>query len=200
MSTWSDLKARWSSGWTALHDAAKRTYEATISANPSAFKEKVASFVSLLSESKASLERSKAMLAQVNDPALAQQTASLESRYAELAAGVFADAQQVDTVGVAPVVVGGVIVGGVLISVAGIAWAVAAYQYAVNLRENTSLLEKELQARIDASKEGRNLAPSTIPPQPAPMEQARKVGMLLFGGLTLAAAAIAVPMLMKKAG
>ena len=72
----------------------------------------------------------------------------------------------------------------------------AAYQYAVNLREHTGLLEKELAARVEASRAGRSLAPASIPP---PMAEARNIGMLLFGGLTLAAAAIAVPVLLKKA-
>ena len=200
MSTWADMKARWSSGWSTLSDTARRTYEGTISANPAAFKQTVVEFVSLLTESRASLDRSQRLLADVQDPALTQQAAGLESRYTALAAGVFADAKPVDTVGVAPLVVGGVVVAGVLVSVTGIAWSVAAYQYAVNLRENTDLLEKELEARVAASKEGRSLSPSTIPPQPSPVNQARKVGVMLLGGLTLAAAAVAVPMLLKKAG
>ena len=200
MMSWTDIKSTWSSTWTGLHERAKSTYEAAIRTNPSAYRDKVVAFVSLLTESRASLDRIKAHLATVNDPELLAKAQALESRYATLASGVYADAKPADIVGVAPLVVGGVVVAGVLISVAGVAWAVAAYQYAVNLRENTGLLEKELAARVEASRTGRTLAPSSIPPQPNPIGDARNMGVVLLGGLALAAAAVAVPILMKRAG
>lgn len=200
MTSWTDIKSRWSSTWTSLHERAKASYDAAIRTNPSAYRDRVVAFVSLLTESRANLDRIKAHLATVDDPELQAKAQELESRYATLAAGVYADAKPADTVGVAPLVVGGVVVAGVLISVAGIAWAVAAYQYAVNLREHTGLLEKELAARVEASRSGRALPPSSIPPQPNPVEEARSMGVWLLGGLTLAAAAVAVPILMKRAG
>ena len=61
------------------------------------------------------------------------------------------------------------IVVGVIVGLAAIAWAVAAYQYAVNLREQTALTEKELDARILASREGRQLPATTLPPQSSGM-------------------------------
>jgi hypothetical protein len=72
------------------------------------------------------------------------------------------------------------------VGVAAIAWAIAAYQYAVHLREQTALVERELQARVEASEQGRTLQPSTLP------EQANaKLGWLMLGGLALAAGALA---------
>ena len=198
MTSWADIRARWSSTWTSLQERASSAYDSAIRANPTAFRDKVAAFLRLLTESRGSLDRIKAHLATLKDPALQTRADALESRYATLAAGVFADARRVDTVGVAPIVVGGVIVAGMFVGIAGIAWAVAAYQYAVNLRENTALLEKELAARVEASRAGRALQPSSIPPQPSPVAEARSLGVILLGGLTLAAAAIAVPILMKR--
>ncbi|MCB9686023.1 MAG: hypothetical protein H6738_24495 [Alphaproteobacteria bacterium] len=198
MASWTDLKSSWSSAWTGLQQRASSAYQAAIQANPGQFRDKVASFLSLLSESRASLDRTRELLKQVNDPALASKAGDLESRYATLASGVYADAQPADTVGVAPVIVGGIVVAGIIVSVAGVAWAVAAYEYAVNLREHTSLLEKELQARVDASKEGRVLQPSSVPPVPNPVADAKSTGLWVLGGLAVTAAAIAVPIFLKK--
>ena len=198
MPTWSDIKSSWGSAWAGLQERASGAYQAAIQAEPSKFKDTVASFMAMLSESRSSLDRIKTLLQQVDDPALTAQATELESRYSTLASGVYADAKPADTIGVAPVVVGGVVVAGVIVSVGGVAWAAAAYQYAVNLREHTALLEKELLARVDASKEGRVLAPSSVPPAPNPIADAQTTGMWVLGGLTLAAAAIAVPIFLKK--
>ena len=90
-------------------------------------------------------------------------------------------------------------VGGLAITAVGLAWAFAAYEYAANLKDQTALAERELDARVDASNAGRVLPPSTLPPAPpSPVEGARSVGLWLFGGLVLAAGALVVPMLMER--
>lgn len=198
MPSWTDIKSSWSSAWTGLQERASSAYQSAIQADPSKFKDTVASFMAMLSESRASLDRIQTLLKQVDDPALTAKAGELESRYSTLAAGVYADAKPADTIGVAPAVVGGVVVAGIIVSIGGVAWAVAAYQYAVNLREHTALLEKELQARVDASKEGRVLPPSSVPPAPNPIADAQSTGMWVLGGLAVAAAAIAVPIFLKK--
>jgi hypothetical protein len=86
----------------------------------------------------------------------------------------------------------------VAIGVVAIAFAIVAYQYAVNLREQTALADRELTARIEASQAGRVLPPSTLPPPPSPVEDAKGVGMWLLGGLALAAGALTVPLLIRK--
>lgn len=198
MTSWADIQRRWSTQWRSLHAAAMQVHGAAIRSNPARYREVVEGFVRSLQESRASLDRIRAMAAEVADPSLQHRATALEARFATLAAGVFADARPAEGVGAAPIV--GVAVAGLVVGVAGIAWAVAAYQYAVNLREHTGLLEKELAARVEASRSGRPLLPSSIPPQPSPVGEARRVGMVLLGGLTVAAAAIAVPILLKKAG
>ena len=201
MPTWSQVKAAWSAGWKALSDEGTRLYEAAIRADPTGYLAKVQAFLSELSQSRASLDRMKAKLPNPattpEDQALVAKVTALEKRYQDLAAGFYADTQPASTgMGVAPVLV----VGGLVVGVAGVAWAVAAYEYAVNLREQTALAEKELDARVEASRQGRELPPSTIPPQPDPVKTAKGVGGLLLGGLALAAAAIAVPVFLKKKG
>lgn len=105
----------------------------------------------------------------------------MELRYNQLAAGFYADsvpAAQAGTgvpvVGVAPIVV----VAGIAIGVVAIAWAIVAYEYAVNLREQTALADREFVARVEASQAGRVLPPSTLPPPPpSPADDAKGAGM-----------------------
>jgi hypothetical protein len=92
------------------------------------------------------------------------------------------------------------VVGGLALGAAAIAWSVSAYQYAVNLREQTALAERELTARIEASQAGRVLQPSTLPappPPPSPTESSG-MGLWLLGGLGLVAAAVTLPVLLQR--
>ncbi len=195
MTTWSSVKAAWSSGWSALQQQASKLHDAAIRNDPTGYLSKVEAFITELRATRSSLDRSRALLAQLppDDPAHAKFT-SLEKRYGELAAGLYADAKPAPDVGVAPAVVA----AGLVVGAAGIAWSVAAYQYAVNLREQTAVAEKELAARVEASRQGRTLQPSTVPPQPDPASQAKGIGWLLIGGLTIAAGVMAAPILLKR--
>jgi len=199
MSTWADIKAAWSPGWRNLAEQASRRFSAAVSSQPSAYADQVVAFQSELATSRASLDRIKTRLADPalhDDQALVAKVAALERRWTELAAGLYADAtptgaQGQPSVGVAPVLV----VGGVAVTAVGVAWALGAYQYAVNLREQTALAERELDARIAASREGRSLQPSTLP---APQPQGRDLGLWLFGGLALVTGAVVLPTLLKR--
>ena len=97
--------------------------------------------------------------------------------------------------GAAPAVL---VVGGLSVGAVGVAWSIAAYHYAVNLREQTALAERELDARIAAGREGRTLQTSTLPPPPSPASDARRAGLWLLGGLAVAAGALAIPLLLKR--
>ena len=199
MMSWSQIKSAWSSGWSALQTESMRLYEAAIRADPTGYLGRVQAFVQELGQARGSLNRIKDKLPNppqtAEDRALHAKYRAMEARYHDLAAGLYADAKPAQTeVGAAPIVVG-VVVGGVVIGVAGIAWSIAAYEYAVNLREQTALAERELDARVEASREGRTLQPSTVPPQTS---GGGNLGWLLIGGLTLAAGAVAVPMFLKK--
>lgn len=203
--TWTQIKAAWSSGWTALSDQATRLYGAAITANPAAYAPQVTAFQAQLAACRATLDRIKARLPNPPgsdaDRALIANHAAMERRYHDLAAGLFADATPTGAaplrqpvVGVAPVLV----VGGAALTVVGIAWAVAAYEYTVNLREQTSLAERELDARVAASHDGRTLQTSTLPPPPSPAADASNLGLWLLGGLAVATGAIVLPTFLKK--
>jgi hypothetical protein len=200
--TWADVKARWSQGWQALSQAASDTWSRAIHDDPGAFTGHVAAFQDQLSQTRATLDRMRNLVPNppvtADDQAAASQLAAFESRYHELAAGLYADAQPAaqPAVGFLPLLV----VGGLALGAAAIAWSVSAYQYAVNLREQTALAERELTARIEASQAGRVLQPSTLPappPPPSPTESSG-LGLWLLGGLGLVAAAVTLPVLLQR--
>jgi hypothetical protein len=204
VTTWADLRAGWSTGWRALSDQAVTSYDAAIRANPLAYAERLSGFTSALAESRRNLDAIRTKLP--NPPTtdeerrLVADYQAMERRYADLAAGFYADsvpadqAQGVPVVGVAPIVV----VAGVAVGAVAVAWAVVAYEYAVNLREQTTLADRELTARIEASRQGRVLPPSTLPALPSPADDARSAGLWLLGGLAVAAGALTLPLLLRK--
>jgi len=198
MSTWTDIQSRWSEGWRSLHDRALSAYESAIRADPRRFVPQVKAFVAQLQAARVHLDHMRVQVAQLDDPEATEAWKKLEARWHDLAAGFYADTRPAsDGVGAVPVVA--LVVGGLIIGVAAIAWAVAAYHYAVNLREQTELADRELAARIEASREGRQLAPSTLPPPPPdPVKAAKGLGMLLVGGLVVTAGAFLVPAFLKR--
>ena len=200
MSRWTDIKARWSAGWKALQEQAIQTWGAAIEAKPQDFAPRVEATVAELRAARAHLDAIKPLLPTRLDSAEDQATfarfSALSRRYHELAAGVFADAEHADQVGAGPLL----IVAGLGLGLAAIAWAVAAYQYARNLREQTALAHAELTARVQASEQGRELPPSTLPAQPPPAAPSKSsLGWLLVASLTLAAGAAVLPAFKKGA-
>ncbi len=201
MAEWNTVKRAWSKGWKDLNDQAMRAYGAAIQANPTRFVAQIQEFMGALEASRANLASFRARLparpTNEGERRLIAIHDALDRRYHDLAAGFWSDAEPArEGTGIAPIL----IVGGIVLGVAAIAWAVAALQYATNLREQTALADRELAARVEASREGRDLQPTTLP-EPA-SEQAKKkakgTGALVLGGLVLAAGAIAVPIFLKK--
>lgn len=202
--SWGDLRAGWSSGWRGLSDRAVATYESAIRADPLAYAGRLTGFTSALAESRRNLDAIRTKLPNPpiteSDRKIVADYQAMEGRYVDLAAGFYADSVPADrapgvpVVGAAPLVV----VAGVAVGVVAIAWAVVAYEYAVNLREQTTLADRELTARIEASQQGRVLAPSTLPAPPSPGDDAKGVGLWLLGGLAVAAGALTLPVLLRK--
>ncbi len=205
--TWADIKAAWSSSWKALSAQATAAYASAARLDPTGTLAKVQAFVQALIDSRAALDRIAAKLPNPPvtpaDHAAVAQYQAMERRYHDLAAGFYGDATPapggatapVPSTGAAPAVL---IIGGLAVGAVGVAWAVAAYQYAVNLREQTALAERELDARVEASREGRPLQASTLPPPPNPTDDAKGMGLWLLGGLAVVAGALTLPALLKK--
>ena len=224
MTSWTDIKTRWSAGWRDLHQAALKKWGDAIRRNPEAFRPAVTATLKDLQIARAHLQRIGAMLPHIADTqarAKAAQTfAVMMKRYQELAAGVYADAEQAERekkaqqqgqTQVSGFIIPLLIIGGIVLGVAAIAWAIASREHAKNLREQTALADHELTARVEASKEGRVLQETTLPEQPqaAPLLSATapdvggggtgaKVGLALVGVLALVAAGVALPMFLKR--
>ena len=200
MSSWTDIRSAWSSGWSALQNEGLRLYEAAIQANPVRFLPQVQAFQTELAHTRSALDSVRAKLpsppVSAEDQATLATYQALEQRYHDLAAGLYADAHPAqEEVGIAPLVVAGLVIGA-----AGIAWSIAAYEYAVNLREQTALADRELAARVQASREGRALPPSTVAPTATPEPSTGGGSWMLLGGLALVAGVLAVPVFLPKRG
>ena len=218
MTNWTDIKARWSTGWQDLHRQTLAKLGSAIQRNPESFRPQVTATLSDLQAARAHLQRIQARLPQIKDDATrakaARVFAALYQRYHVLAAGIYADDEQAkrEQQGKKPEVSGFIIplliIGGIVLGVAAIAWAIASREHAKNLREQTALADHELTARVEASKQGRVLQETTLPEQPASAPllsattpagaTASKVGLALVGVLALAAAGLAIPMFLKR--
>lgn len=194
--SWAEIRTNWSSGWKELEKKAVETWRFAIEASPQDFAPKVQATIDELRQARVHLDRIKAMLPREirsdDDQKAVANFSRLAVRWHELAAGVYADAEGEPAVGALPLL----IVAGIGLGIAGIAWAVAAWEYCKNLREQTALADRELSARVEASREGRVLQDSTLPKPDPPSSE--KVGWFVLGGLGLLTAALVVPQLMKN--
>lgn len=205
--SWADVRSAWSAGWKALAAQAASAYGTAAQVDPTGTLAKVQAFLSALTDSRATLDRIGTKLP--NPPVTEADRAAvadyhaMERRWHDLAAGFYADTTPAPAPGVAPSPAVGVapavlVVGGLAVGAVGVSWAIAAYQYAVNLREQTALAERELDARVEASRDGRPLQTSTLPPPPSPAADSRGVGLWLLGGLAVVAGALTIPVLLKR--
>ena len=198
MSTWDSISATWeqlwadtSTGWRYLAKQAEETWADVIREDPERAEDQVEAMARELVQSRANLDRIRAALPPGPSPEREAYLA-MEARYQDLAAGFYSDVEPVKAgVGVVPVV----IAAGLAVGLGAATWSFAGYEYAVNLREQTALAAQELEARVEASKEGRTLQPTTLPPQG---EGGLKLGMLAAGGVLVIAVALVVPSLIAR--
>lgn len=207
-SGWEAVRQGWSAGWQALDAQASGLYDAIVAA-PETYRARVESFVAALTAAKQNLTWSRSQPLTTRDR---QQLDTLSQRYNDLAAGFLSDVDGGETLqlGAGPLL----IVAGLGVGVAAIAWAVASYEHAANLRDQTALFREDLAARVAASEQGRTLQPATVPqsppmpasspswsvpslPSPASPSSSR-VGLVLITGLGLASAAVLLPLLLRR--
>ncbi len=210
-SSWEAMRQGWSEGWQALDDKASGLYDAILAA-PESYRAKVEGFIAALTASKQNLTWIRAHEAHLSSEEQAN-TAALGQRYNDLAAGFLSDVEGGENLqlGAGPLL----IVAGLGVGVAAIAWAVASYEHAANLRDQIALFREDLAARVAASEQGRTLQPATVPqpaPAPSPVSpggwsvpslpttstSSSKVGLVLIAGLGLASAAVLLPLLLRR--
>lgn len=181
--TWEELKTGFITNVQSTYNAVYSRIEDAVAAKPSSFEVKVRAFLTLLKECKANLERIAALLPSLpkNDAAkaLIRRYQDMKALYDALVAGIALNATGELELGVAPVVV----VGTIALSAAGVAWAIAAYEYAAGLRDETALMATELEARVEAMKQGTTLQPSTLSPPTRPESPGKgaPVGLVIVG-------------------
>lgn len=186
--TMEEFTENWTVGWNYLWQQTQSLYAEKVRSNPSAYQAQVAGFMRDLTAARADLDRVKAALGpRGNRPEEVARFNRLARQHYELANRFYPDTQPTDktTLGFVPVL----IVLGLAIGVSATAWAAGAWQYATNLREQTALASRELEARVTALNMGRTLQASTlpVPPDPLPTGMLASGGKLVLGGLLLAA-------------
>ncbi len=206
-SGWEAVRQGWSAGWQALDTQASGLYDAIVAA-PETYRAKVEAFLAALTTAKQNLTWSRSQPLTAEDR---QQLDALSQRYNDLAAGFLSDVDGGESLqlGAGPLL----IVAGIGVGVAAIAWAVASYEHAANLRDQTALFREDLAARVAASEQGRALQPATVPQAPpmsttgsswsvpslpTPSTSSSKVGLVLIAGLGLASAAVLLPLLLRR--
>lgn len=189
--TWFDIHEESASVWQQLRLAAEERYARV---DPDTYRAKVTEYVELLDAWKSDLDRWEGLLSRPGvSPADRKQHEQADAHYHDLAAGLFADAEnvvpEVDDFGIASSVV--IVVGTVGLTMVGVAWAIVTFQYALEGREQTALEVQELEARLALSKAGKTLQPSTLPPKPPDddsgvLEEVGVVGMVVGGVIVTA--------------
>lgn len=179
--TWEELKLSFLTGIQSSYDAVYTRVEEAVAAKPSSFEAKVRAFLTLLRECKVNLERIAAQLPSLpkNEAAkaLIRRYQDMKALYDALVAGIALNATGDLELGTVPLVV----VGTVALSAAGVAWAIAAYEYAAGLRDETALMATELEARVQAMKDGKTLQTSTLASAPAQPSKGAPLGLVLVG-------------------
>lgn len=162
----SDWVADWKAGVNYLTQEGWEQLSAAIATNPQQYQAQVAEYDQMLRVSSENLRGIRAQLAPEHvledREQLTQRYRELLVRYQQLASQFYADTekQKQAAVGFVPLMS----VGYLLIGIAGATFALATYEYAVNLREQTSLMRAELDARIELTQAGKTLQASTLPP------------------------------------
>ena len=188
-SLWEQIWEDTAVGWRYLYNNSLNDYADLIREDPELAAQQVAAFKSELEASRQYLDTLHSKLPTTpTDPAdlaLAEQLPEMEKRWQELAAAFYQDVLPANelVLGFAPIF----IVAGLAIGVGAASWSFAAYQYAVNLREQTALAAKELEARQAAAAQGHTLQSSTLPTFDDDPDSTSKMGAaLIAGGVGLA--------------
>jgi hypothetical protein len=204
--TWEELKATFAANIGTTYDKTIEQLAAAIEASPAAFEARIQAFFEALAQAKANLLHIHARLP---NPPRDATDAQFITHYAEMKAlydALLQGLRQTGAVNASTLEIGNPIVIAVLgvgLTVAAVAWAISAYQYAVGLRDQTAFMAKELDARVEAMRTDKQLTTATATPPSVPAdpqnpnkkpEDTGKGGgwLWLVAGLGLAAGAVFV--------
>jgi len=191
-----DYYETWKTGAGYLWREGMAQLSPLIQANPDAYTGQVTSFLYTLRGVESNLSRARVAVAKLPqsalDPKLADLYARCEAQYKLLGSDFYSDTRPAPagaSLGFAPIMIVGLFFIGLTAATIG----VAGYQYATNLREQTALAAKELEARVMLAQQGLSLPGSTLKPQADPFQEIGEtvgtvfkvgaLGLLIWGGL-----------------
>ncbi len=188
---WERVWAGAAKTWREYATAAQEQYAAFVKDKPDEARAKAEATIAELRTVEAALKRIAPLLpappyTKPADRARAEDYAKLQNRYEVLAARIYSDAQPEGQAAVGfvfvPVLV--VLAGAgfkLALGMGAATFAVAAFNHAKNLREQTALYEHDLTARVEAAKGGYQLQPSTVPVPTQKPDTGGGAGLLIGG-------------------
>ena len=163
--TWEELKTSFSTNIEAVYGRAATWLEQAMTHMPDDVKKRVAGTLSALKTTGRHLQRGRALLPSrpktKTEAELVVRYAEMKGLYDAILSGVGLNAVQLEAepeieAGFIPASVV-LVIGALGLTAAGVAWAVANYEYAMALRDQAGFLTKELEARQEAMRTGRDL-------------------------------------------
>ncbi len=170
--TWEELKASFSSNVESGYNKAATWLDQAMTHMPGDVKRKVAGTLSALKATGRQLSKAQALLPpQPKDKAEAElvvRYAEMKGLYDAILSGIGINAVQLEAepeieAGFIPASVV-LVIGALGLTAAGVAWAIANYEYAVALRDQAGFLTKELEARQEAMRSGKELPDGSARP------------------------------------
>ena len=170
--TWDELKTSFTSNIETVYGRAATWLEQAMTQTPDDVKKRVAGTLGALKATGRHLARAQALLpSRPRTQAEAEPVvryAEMKGMYDAILSGLGINAVQLDQeaeieAGFIPASVV-LTIGALGLTAAGVAWAVANYEYAKALRDQASFLTKELEARQEAMRSGKQLPEGSARP------------------------------------
>ena len=180
--TWDELKTSFSTNIETVYGRAATWLEQAMTNMPDDVKKRVAVTLSALKTTGRHLQRAQALLPSrpksKAEAELVVRYAEMKGLYDAILSGIGVNAVQLEAeqeieAGFIPASVV-LVIGALGLTAAGVAWAIANYEYATALRDQAAFLTKELEARQEAMRSGKDLPAATGYPSGASESKDKK--------------------------
>ena len=167
--TWEELKTSFSTNIETVYGRAATWLEQAMTHMPDDVKKRVAGTLGALKATGRHLQRAQALLPSrpktKAEAELVVRYAEMKGLYDAILSGIGLNAVQLEAepeieAGFIPASVV-LVIGALGLTAAGVAWAIANYEYATALRDQAAFLTKELEARQEAMRSGKDLPAAT---------------------------------------
>ena len=167
--TWTELKTAFANNIESSYNKAYTWLDQALNHMPDDVKRRVAGTLGVLKAAGRHLARAQALLpSRPKDKVEAElvvRYAEMKAMYDAILSGLGINAVQLEAepeieAGFIPASVV-LVIGALGLTAAGVAWAIANYEYATALRDQAAFLTKELEARQEAMRSGKDLPAAT---------------------------------------